>query len=148
MISKKNIEQVIEAFLEGTDKFLVEIKVSSANVIDVYVDGDDGISIRECVKLSRHIVNTFDREQEDYELHVSSPGLTKPFLLKRQYEKYIDREIKVVTTEGDKIQGVLKLISDDEIELEIKFGKKGKEIKLEKFLFENISEAKPVISFK
>ncbi len=148
MISKKTIEQVVEKFLAGTDKFLVEIKVSSANVIDVFVDGDDGISISECVGVSRLIERTFDREEEDYELHVSSPGLTKPFVLRRQYEKYINREIKVLTVDDAKKHGVLKSISDEEIELELRVGKKGKEIKLEKLLFDNIKEAKPVISFK
>jgi ribosome maturation factor RimP len=148
MISKKNIEQVVEKFLSGTNKFLVEIKVSSANVIDVYVDGDDGISISECVAISRQIERTFDREQEDYELHVSSPGLTKPFVLLRQYEKYIGREIKVLTMDDEKKQGVLKSVSNEEIEIEFKIGKKGQEIKLEKLLFDNIKEAKPVISFK
>jgi uncharacterized membrane protein len=43
---------------------------------------------------------------------------------------------------------VLKSITIDEIELELKVGKKGKELKLEKLLFDNIKEAKPVISFK
>lgn len=148
MLSKKQIGQVVEQYIAGTDKFLVEIKVSSTNVIDVFVDGDEGISIRECVNITRHLEKTFDRDQEDYELRVSSPGLTKPFLLRRQYAKYIDREIKVLTVEGDKKQGVLRSISDDEIELEQKVGKKGKEIKLEKLSFEIISEAKSVISFK
>lgn len=148
MISKKNIEQVVEKFLAGSDKFLVEIKVSSANVIDVYVDGDDGISVSECAGVSRHIVRTFDREEEDYELHVSSPGLTKPFVLRRQYDKYVDREIKVLTTEDEKKKGLLKSVNDDGIELEVKSGKKGKEVKLEKLLFSDIKEAKPVISFK
>lgn len=148
MISKKTIEQVVDRFLAGTDKFLVEIKVSSTNVIDVFVDGDDGISISECVKISRHLGKNFDRDQEDYELHVSSPGLTSPFVLRRQYEKYIDREIKVLTIDDKKMHGILKAITDDEIELELKVGKKGQEIRLEKLLFADIKEAKPVISFK
>jgi ribosome maturation factor RimP len=148
MLSKEKIAQVVEKFIAGTDKFLVDIKVSSTNVIDVFVDGDQGISISECVKITRHLEKTFDRDQEDYELHVSSPGLTKPFVLRRQYQKYINRDIKLVTIDDEKKQGTLKSVNDDEIELEQKVGKKGKEIKLEKLLFENIKEAKPVISFK
>ena len=70
MLSKKIIGQVVEKFIAGTDKFLVDIKVSSTNVIDVFVDGDQGISISECVEISRHLEKTFDREQEDYELEI------------------------------------------------------------------------------
>lgn len=147
MLDKKKIEKLVNESVEGSDKFLVEVSVSSANVVDVFVDGDDGISIRECVKISRLIESTFDREIEDYELRVSSPGLSRPFKMIRQYKKYVDREIIVVTNEDKKINGMLKSVSDNGFQLERKKGKKGKEIVLEEYLFDNIKEAKPYVGF-
>lgn len=147
MLEKTKIEAIVNDHVIGTDKFLVEISVSSSNVVDVFVDGDEGISIQECVKISRLIESTFDREIEDYELRVSSPGLSRPFKMIRQYKKYVDREIFIVTNEGDKVKGVLKSVSEKGIELELKKGKKGKEIILKEFLFDGIKESKPYVGF-
>ena len=84
MLNKVKIEEIVLNHLEGSDKFLVDIEISSTNVIDVYVDGDNGISIGECVQVSRLIESAFDRDEEDYELRVSSPGLDSPFKLLKQ----------------------------------------------------------------
>jgi ribosome maturation factor RimP len=147
MLDKNKIETIVNEHVEGTDKFLVDITVSSANAVDVYVDGDNGISIKECVKISRLIESAFDREVEDYELRVSSAGLTKPFKLLRQYKKYIDREIEVVTIGDKKVKGILKSVTDTGFELELKKGKKGKETVVEAYLFDEIKGAKPHIGF-
>lgn len=147
MLDKKKIEELVNESVEGSDKFLVELSVSSANVVDVFVDGDNGISIKECVKISRLIESTFDREVEDYELRVSSPGLSRPFKMIRQYKKYLDKKIVVATAEDKKINGVLKSVTDNGFQLERKKGKKGKEIVLEEYLFDNVKEAKPYVGF-
>jgi len=147
MLDQKKIEKLVNESVEGSDKFLVELSVSSANVVDVFVDGDNGISIKECVKISRLIESSFDREIEDYELRVSSPGLSRPFKMIRQYKKYLDKEIIVATAEDKKIKGVLKSVSDNGFQLELKKGKKGKEIVLDEYLFDNIKEAKPYVGF-
>jgi len=147
MLDKRKIETIVNAHVKGTDKFLVDISVSAGNVVDVFVDGDEGISIKECVKISRMIESEFDREIEDYELRVSSAGLTKPFKLLRQYKKYLNREIEVTDLENKKVVGILKSVSDNGFELELKKGKKSKEVVLEEFSFDAIKGAKPYIGF-
>ena len=147
MLDRDKIATIVERFIGGTDKFLVEVEVSKGNVIDVYVDGDEGISIRECVKISRHIESNFDRDLEDFELRVSSPGLTRPFKLRRQYDKYINREIKVKLAGGAEQKGKLLEFNDDYLVLETKAGKK-KEAKVIEIPFSEVEEGKPVISFK
>lgn len=146
-MDKKKTEEIVNRAISGSDKFLVDISVSSANVVDVFVDGDNGISIQECVKISRLIESSLDREVEDYELRVSSPGLSKPFKMIRQYKKYVNREIEVVNKDDKKVKGVLKSVSENGFKLERKKGKKGKEIVLEEYLFDDIKEAKPFIGF-
>ncbi|MCD4731109.1 MAG: ribosome assembly cofactor RimP [Bacteroidales bacterium] len=147
MLDKTKIEKIVNESVTGTDKFLVDISVSSANVVDVFVDGDKGISIQECVKISRLIESSFDREVEDYELRVSSPGLSKPFKMIRQYKKYLNREIEIINNDDKKIKGVLKSVSENGFELERKKDKKGKEIILEEYLFDGIKVAKPFVGF-
>lgn len=148
MIDKNKIIGLVEDELENSEYFLVEVDVNSSNVINVFVDGDSGITIHECVKISRLIEGTFDREEEDYELRVSSPGLDKPFRKLRQYHKYLNRDIKLLTQTDEKIEGKLIRFDETELDIEILEGKKLKELKVLTFPLNEIKEARPVISFK
>jgi ribosome maturation factor RimP len=145
---QSDIENIVNVFLEGKEFFLVNVQIRKGNLIDVIVDGDSGVTIKDCVKISRFIESNFDREQEDYELRVSSPGIDRPFVMKRQYKKYLEREIQLLTKEEKKLEGVLKSVTEEGVVLQIKAGKKGKELIMENLLFTDIAEAKPVISFK
>jgi len=138
----------LDEVLEGTDRFLVSLSVGKGNLINVFVDSDTNITIGECAKISRFIESELDREVEDFELRVSSPGLDHPFKLLRQYKKYIGREISVTTADDRKHKGVLISVTENDLELEEAKGKKGKEKKVVKYLFNDIKEGKPVISFK
>jgi ribosome maturation factor RimP len=148
MLDKKKIGTLVERFIGGTDKFLVDVVVSKGNVVDVYVDGDDGITINECVEISRHIESNFDRDREDYELRVSSPGIDKPFKLRRQYGKYMDREIRIELNDGARVTGKLLKLADDELLLECLVDKKKKNMEERSYAFSDIRQGKPVISFK
>jgi ribosome maturation factor RimP len=79
MIKKQTILDLIEAHFAGTDKFIVDVKVLTGNKIEVYIDAPNHVVIAECVALSRHIESSLDREKEDFELQVSSPGATESF---------------------------------------------------------------------
>ena len=147
-MNKEAIENSVNSYLQGTEYFLVEVDVRKGSIIDVFVDGDKGISIAECVRISRFIEKQFDREAEDYELRVSSPGLDRPLKLPRQYSKYLDRAIEVVTANGEKKTGTLKSFNETGLTLERKTGKKGTEFAEEFFSSTDINEVKPGISFK
>jgi len=118
MIEKELIEKLILEHIEGSDLFLVEVAVNTGNSIQVTVDSMEGASIDACVKISRFLNNTFDREEEDFSLEVSSPGLTSPFKVMQQYEKNIGREVEVLLNDGRKMKGELLSVSDEVIELE------------------------------
>jgi ribosome maturation factor RimP len=106
MILKDSVIQVVEEYLSATDYYLVEVKTTPDNRISVEIDSFDGVEIDFCAKLSRHIESQFDREVEDYELEVSSAGLTEPFKVLKQYEKNINNEVEVLTKTGQKMTGV------------------------------------------
>jgi|TARA_B100001142_G_scaffold292849_1_gene311992 ribosome maturation factor RimP len=124
--------------------FLVSTKVSGQNIINVFVDKKVGISINECLQISRHIENKLDREIEDFQLSVSSPGLNKPFLVKEQYHKNIGKDIVVKLKNGEKVKG--KLIDyNNNITIETTSKIKGKQDKvINKFIIasEEIKETK------
>ena len=112
MLDVIEIRKFVESQLEGTDYFLVDVQVKKDNAIEVEIDSDSPVSIEECEKLTRAIEAEFDRDKEDYTLEVGSAGLTSPFKVKRQYKKYIGREVEVITKDGKKLSGVLTDVND------------------------------------
>jgi len=135
--------------------FLVEITVNERNVINIFVDSYDGLTIEQCVNISRHVEHSFDREEEDFELQVSSPGLSEKFKVKEQYIKYVGRAINVVTETDTELEGVILGATDEGIILETSSrelvdGHKKKQlvVKQHHLKYNEIKSAKAVISFK
>lgn len=147
MISEQKVIALVEEKIAETGTYLVEVKVSTTNQIRVYIDNPAGISIQQCVQVSRHIEGNLDREVEDYELEVSSPGLTQPFKVRQQYEKNVGRDVTVVTNEGVKHTGKL-LEADAEGFKVMEKAKKKEEPKQVNFKYDEVKETKVVISFK
>lgn len=154
MITVEQIKKLADEKLVGTGNFIVDIVVKPGNKITVLLDNDNGISISDCVNMSRHIEFSLDREKEDFELNVMSPGLTEPFKILRQYQKYIDKQIEVVTKEQQKLSGKLLSVNDEGIVLETKSkekveGKKSKQLIINNIplTFNQIKETKVVLSF-
>lgn len=154
MVDKEKVIKLVEEKLDE-GMFLVDVLVSKTNIINVFVDSYDGITIEKCIEISRNVEHNLDRETEDFELQVSSPGLTEGFKVRQQYVKYKDREVEVETIEGDHLEGILKDVNDDEITLETSKrekveGHKKKQliVREHKFNYNEIKSAKAVITFK
>lgn len=107
MIKESTVRALIDETIEGTAIFLVDLKISSGNKISVLVDAIGGLPITDCIKVSRGIEHNLDREEEDFSLDVSSPGLDQPFKVFRQYEKNIGRSLKVTMTDGGVIDAIV-----------------------------------------
>jgi ribosome maturation factor RimP len=148
MIEKSRIETLVSEFINGTGAFLVAVKVSSSNRITILVDTMQGIRIDECVALHRHIEKSLDRNVEDFELQVSSPGLDMPFGVIEQYYKNEGRRIEVIDTDGTKYDGILKDVTSGgfELETEVRVKGKPKEIKDISFNFDQVKSAKVILT--
>ena len=151
MITKEKIQILVDEVMSD-DMFIVDITVGTGNSISVLVDSDAGISVGECVQISRHIEGSLDREIEDFSLEVSSPGLSLPLKVLRQYLKNIGREVEVVTKSGEKQKGILKSANIEGFELEFLAkgrvdGKKVEETKSLTYSFDQMKTVKIVISF-
>ena len=75
MILKQTIESIAQEHLQGTDLSLVEVTVSEDNDIEVIITRESGVSIDDCVALSRFIESKLDRDKEDFSLMVGSAGV-------------------------------------------------------------------------
>lgn len=155
MITTTQILALIDEKLQEKKFFVVHLDVKPGNNIQLEIDGPEGFTIKDCVDFSRQIEHNLDREAEDFELHVSSPGLDKPFRVIEQYQKYKGREVRVVQNNGEVVEGVLEVVNENEIQITYSFkqkieGKKKKEtiVKEEIIPFTNIKETTIIISFK
>jgi len=154
-MDKEKIKNLVyNAIEENLDLFLIELKFLSENKILVEVDGDKGISLKECVRISRAVEHNLDREEEDFSLEVTSPDIAKPLIVKRQYQKNINRTLQVKLIDNSKIEGVLKNVEEDSIFLEWKAREpkpigKGKitVVKNKTIPFKDILEAKVKLLF-
>jgi len=118
MIQKGTIEGIVKEELNPDAELIVDITVSSGNRITVLLDGEDGITINRCVQISRAIEQSFDRDEEDFELEVSSAGLSTPLKLYRQFAKNIGREVEVIMITGEKYKGKLTQASETAFTIE------------------------------
>ncbi len=154
MVNKAKIEELVKEKLDEK-AFLVDVQVSASNAIKVFVDSFDGLTIDRCVEISRHLESNLDREKEDFELQVSSPGLTESFRVKEQYLKNTGRELEIVTADGTKRIGLLKEVKPEFIVFETSArekveGNKKKQLIVREHQIEysDIKSAKVVVSFK
>ncbi|MCC2600681.1 ribosome assembly cofactor RimP [Sphingobacterium sp. FBM7-1] len=152
-IEERVRELVEEKIADRADLFIVRIKMHNNGILEILMDGDDGIAIEDCVQISRHV--GFHLEEENaidraYRLEVSSPGIDTPLLLHRQYQKNIGRMVRVKGLEGDKREGKLIAVNDKSITIEeIKKEKGKKAVPQEAEIpLDNITETKVLISFK
>lgn len=149
MIKADELKNSVEDHLQGTDMFVVDIKVKTGNNITILLDRDSGIRIDDCIKLTRFIESQYDREVEDYSLVVSSAGIGQPLKLLRQYLKIIGKEIDVELNDKTVLKAIL-LAADDE-KIVVKTTTKIKKEIIEKeseIPFNTIKSVKEVISFK
>lgn len=152
MIEATKIEEIVNEYLGEGSIFLVSAKVSTGNKIRVLLDGEGGVGIDHCAKVSRHIESFFDREVEDFEIEVSSVGVGTPLVLKHQYTINIGRTVLVVNGSNQKIKGKLVGVDPDFIILEKEQDKKKKKDKMEesnlqRINFNEIKETKVQVSF-
>ena len=153
MIAADTIHQLVREKIDQTDLFLIDIAIKPGNKIVVLIDSMKGLSVDDCVKVSRHIEFSLDREQEDFELQVSSPGADSPFKVIEQYKKHVGKTIDLLAADNTKFSGKLLSSTNDEIVLEVtsaekKAGKKSKKIEQHTFKYNQIKQAKATISFK
>lgn len=118
--------------------------------LEVFIDGDKGVSFADCQKLSRTIEAYLDESKvlgEKYVLNVSSPGVEKPLKLKRQYPQHIGRTIEVLTKDEKKISGILERVDESSITIKTKKTKKV-DAKEHIIIFDDLLRSKILISFK
>ena len=97
--------------------FLIDLTITDSFKVIVTLDGDHGVSLQDCIDISRAIEHNLDREEQDFSLEVASAGVSSPLKHLRQYKKNIGRTL-IVKTANETIEAKLVDASDESITLE------------------------------
>lgn len=156
LMDKKALEKLVHEVLTDDSYFLVDIDINKDNIIEVFIDAEDGeVSISDCASVSRALEERLNRDAEDFQLSVSSAGFTKPFKVFKQYKKNVGRALDVMTKDSSRHTGMLlDAVENEGIKLELKDFKKNKKKKKkaeqpdELFIpFSEITMAKGLVTF-
>ncbi|ERJ61287.1 ribosome assembly cofactor RimP [Sphingobacterium paucimobilis] len=145
-------ELVEEKIADRADLFVVRIKMLKSGILEILLDGDEGISIEDCVAVSRHVGFHLEEEnaiEKAYRLEVSSPGIDTGLLMPRQYVKNIGRNVRIKLENGTKREGKLISATESEVVIEETTKEKGKKAETNEVVFsmDKITETKVLISF-
>ncbi|MCW9708924.1 ribosome maturation factor RimP [Fodinibius salsisoli] len=145
------ISELSESVLATTDFFLVDVEIKGGDIPEVWVsvDGEErGVNMDECADISNEISFLMDAHElfsGRYRINVSSPGLDRPLVDRRQYPKNKGRKVKVKYEQGGedlRVEGTLQDISEQGIIVEIN------EQTTVTLPFDDLVETKIIPSFK
>ncbi len=120
----ETIRELAEPVLASASAEIVELSVhrrGGQTMVRFLVDKVGGVTIQECARLNRLIGQALDDANlllDSYTLEVSSPGLDRPFALKRDYERAIGEDVDVQlnpTGKSRRIEGMLLAVQDQAI---------------------------------
>ena len=76
------------------------VKEGKEHYLRAYIDKEGGITINDCVAVSREMNEILDREDyipEEYIFEVSSPGLDRPLKKDRDFSRSIGKRVEIHT---------------------------------------------------
>ncbi len=148
----EQLKVYIEEAIADTNLFIVEIKGITVKRAMILLDGDEGVKIEDCARVSRHINQKMEEDglsEALISLEVSSPGVDFPLKFERQYPQHIGRTLAIKLTDGKEIEGKLISIDAAVIAVEEKIKEKGKKVSLNNIslALSEIAEAKIKVTF-
>lgn len=145
------ISELAESVLATTDFFLVDVEIKGGNTPEIWVsvDGEDrDVNMDECAEISNELSFLMDAHElfsGRYRINISSPGLDRPLVDRRQYPKNEGRRVMVKYKQGGedlKVEGTLQDVSEKSIVVEIN------EQTTVELPFDDLVETKIIPSFK
>jgi ribosome maturation factor RimP len=95
------LENLVKPLVEDMGAELVELQFNRGKrtSVRIFVWEDGGISLDKCTAISREVSDLLDRKDVingKYFLEVSSPGIDRPLVTQRDYERQIGRKVKII----------------------------------------------------
>ena len=119
----EKIEKLVEPLCSAKNLELVHVECVSNNgtmILRIFMDKQDGITIDDCVDMSRDLGDLVDVYMDDigqYRLEVSSPGPDRPLKKVKDFQRFAGNKVRVETFDlidgRKKFTGILKSFSND-----------------------------------
>lgn len=153
---KQAIEEIVEKHLPDENHFVVEVimaEKAGKTTLSILIDADEGLNIQTCANVSRAVSEELEAKDlisGAYVLEVSSPGLDYPINSRRQFQKNVGRELKVLRTTGEELVGKLVEVETSGVKILVKKKEKGKKATEEEVTlpFEEMKKTIVQVSFK
>jgi ribosome maturation factor RimP len=153
-MEKEKIRAMVEAYINETDQFVVDIKLSPSRLA-VFIDKPSGITLEECAALNRHLLNELEDSGflEKHEVEVSSPGMDMALLVPQQYKRRIGKEIRVLLNSGSEVKGILQSAGENDFEMLVISERKENKKKIrtetvQQFAYRDVRETKLIFNIK
>ena len=111
---KDKIHKIVQEFIKDSSSFLVEVKDKSDRIV-IVLDGFNGVDIRMCSRLARHINRLAEEDTEigNYAIEVTSAGIGADINNTVQLKSNVGRLVNLKTESLEELQGRL-IGADDE----------------------------------
>ena len=123
------VEELVTPIIDENDFELVDVEYvkEGANwYLRVYADKDGGITIDDCVLISRALEVKLDEEdfiQDAYILEVSSPGLGRQLKKDKDFKRSLGEKVECklfkAVNKQKEFEGILKDFTEETITLEV-----------------------------
>ncbi len=135
MLLKDTLLKEVKKVIEPMNIMLVELRskeTRSGLNINIVIEKEGGVTLDDCERVTRLLNDRLailqDQELENYRLQVSSPGLSRTFKSRREYEIFKLRPVIIYTNtaflEGKTVfEGILEGMDGDRVKLKTGSGK-------------------------
>lgn len=118
---EEKFKKILSEILENHKSlFLVELAFSSKNDIKVLLDGDEGVTLRDCTSINSEIKKKLNQDEINYSVEIGSCGIDYPLKMIRQFKKNISRKIEIIDLDDRKHTGTLAKVSKASFEIKWK----------------------------
>ena len=120
---------LIEILENYKSLFLTELLFRKNNDVKVFLDGDNGVTLKDCSSINSEIKKKLNQDEINYSVEIGSCGVDSPLKSVRQFKKNISRKIEITDLNDRRYSGVLTKVSNSSFEInwkERQLKKKGK----------------------
>lgn len=118
------LHTILEQTVPGMGFELVDVEITPAKIIRVFIDKEGGVTVEDCANVSNQLGRVFLVGEIDYNrLEISSPGLERPLKKLADYARFVGRLAKIKTHDAidnnKTFQGRILSVEGEKITLEL-----------------------------
>lgn len=132
--SFEQTREIVERIVEATGCELVDAQLLGGGVhrvLRLLIDRPTGVTHEDCEKISHSVSETLDAGDlipgGAYTLEVSSPGVDRPLVRPRDYERFVGSKVKIelkqAIEKSRRFSGKLAAFDGERVTLELEAGK-------------------------